>query len=162
MKSVQDYALDYCNTFFQSDNEVHAIINFALNTTNKLTKSSSDLLYITVYDYVDGEGSSAKTLFSGAVRGNYFVNTTTGEITEIPSESDDSDMPTDEGSTGEPASDESADTAGTIAPSVDMVWIDDTGKKYHTHSSCSNMSDPYQIPKSEAEAMGRGACKKCY
>ncbi|MCI9645295.1 MAG: hypothetical protein HFH40_00520 [Lachnospiraceae bacterium] len=47
-------------------------------------------------------------------------------------------------------------------PSADMVWIDDTGKKYHSKSSCSNMSDPYQITRQEAEAMGRGACKKCY
>lgn len=43
-----------------------------------------------------------------------------------------------------------------------MVWIDDTGKKYHSKSTCSNMSDPYQISKNEAIARGRDACKKCY
>ena len=47
-------------------------------------------------------------------------------------------------------------------PSADMVWIDDTGKKYHSKSSCSNRSDPYQVTRQEAEAMGRRACKKCY
>lgn len=42
------------------------------------------------------------------------------------------------------------------------VWIDATGKKYHSKSTCSNMSDPYQVTKEQAEAEGRDACKKCY
>lgn len=162
MKPIQDYALEYCISFFQSDDEVHAVVNFTLNTTNRLTKLTSTDLYITVYDYVDGEELSAKTLFSGTELGSYSINTSTGEITEIPTESNESDMSAAGGDTGEPASDESLNDADSIAPSEEMVWIDDTGKKYHSHSSCSNMSDPYQIPKSEAEARGRGACKKCY
>lgn len=42
------------------------------------------------------------------------------------------------------------------------VWIDDTGKKYHNKSSCSNMDAPYQVPLSEAEQRGYTPCKKCY
>lgn len=58
----------------------------------------------------------------------------------------------------------STDTGNTPSTSVDadMVWIDNTGKKYHSKSSCSNMDAPYQVTKSEAEAMGRTPCKKCY
>lgn len=58
----------------------------------------------------------------------------------------------------------STDTGNTPSASVDadMVWIDNTGKKYHSKSSCSNMDAPYQVTKSEAEAMGRTPCKKCY
>ena len=44
----------------------------------------------------------------------------------------------------------------------DMVWIDDTGKKYHKKSTCSNMDNPYQVSKNDAISQGRDACKKCY
>lgn len=52
--------------------------------------------------------------------------------------------------------------APNISYSSDMVWIVDTGKKYHNRSSCSNMKNPYQVSKDEAIASGRDACKKCY
>lgn len=50
----------------------------------------------------------------------------------------------------------------TPTPNADMVWIDDTGKKYHSKSSCSNMDAPYQVTREQAISMGRDACKKCY
>lgn len=50
----------------------------------------------------------------------------------------------------------------TPAPSTGMVWIDDTGKKYHSKPSCSNMDAPYQVSREEAISRGRDACKKCY
>lgn len=50
----------------------------------------------------------------------------------------------------------------TPAPNADMVWIDDTGKKYHSKPSCSNMDAPYQVSREEAISKGRDACKKCY
>ena len=43
-----------------------------------------------------------------------------------------------------------------------MVWIDDTGKKYHSKPTCSNMDAPYQVTLEKAISMGRDACKKCY
>lgn len=43
-----------------------------------------------------------------------------------------------------------------------FVWIDDTGKKYHKKSTCSNMDNPYQVSKNDAISQGRDACKKCY
>lgn len=49
----------------------------------------------------------------------------------------------------------------TPVPEV-MVWISDTGSKYHRSSTCSNMEDPRQIPLSEAEDMGYEPCGKCY
>lgn len=42
------------------------------------------------------------------------------------------------------------------------VWIDDTGKKYHKKSTCSNMDAPYQVSVDEATARGYKPCKKCY
>ena len=41
-----------------------------------------------------------------------------------------------------------------------MVWIDDTGKRYHSGPSCSNMDAPYQVPLSEAERRGYTPCRR--
>ena len=43
-----------------------------------------------------------------------------------------------------------------------MVWIPQSGKKYHSHSSCSNMKNPSHVSLSKAESMGYTPCKKCY
>lgn len=47
-------------------------------------------------------------------------------------------------------------------PDNNMVWIDDTGKKYHNKPTCSNMDAPYQVSREKAISMGKDACKKCY
>ncbi len=171
-KEIQDYALEYYKSYFQSDEEIHGIINSALSTTNRLSIIPPSTLEIMVFDYVENEELSAKTLFGGTLIKQYWIDIKTGEISDISQESE----PTEEdisGNLGSAAPEESTDTAdpepeaiqetpAPAEPAADMVWIDDTGKKYHSKSSCSNMSDPYQIPRADAEAMGRGACKKCY
>ena len=44
-----------------------------------------------------------------------------------------------------------------------LVWIPTKGgKKYHSHAGCSNMEDPEQVTKSEAEDLGFEPCKRCY
>ena len=43
-----------------------------------------------------------------------------------------------------------------------MVWIPQSGSKYHSRSSCSNMKNPSQVTQSDAESMGYEPCKKCY
>ena len=57
--------------------------------------------------------------------------------------------------------------AKTVQPSSDqpqeqMVWIPESGSKYHSNSSCSGMNNPTQVTISEAKAAGYTACKKCY
>lgn len=44
----------------------------------------------------------------------------------------------------------------------EMVYVSRTGECYHSRSNCSNMKDPSYVTVSEAEAMGRRPCKKCY
>lgn len=78
-----DYALDYYKTLFSADDEIHAIINFSKNTTTKISVISSELLDVTVQEYVDGEEHDAKLLFSGNLLKEYHINTSTGEIEEI-------------------------------------------------------------------------------
>lgn len=53
-------------------------------------------------------------------------------------------------------------SASVTTPQETMVWISDSGQKYHRNSGCSNMKNPTQVTKSEAEAGGRTPCKKCY
>ncbi len=47
-------------------------------------------------------------------------------------------------------------------PSEEMVWVSGSGSKYHSNSSCSNMSVPTEITISDAESRGYEPCKKCY
>lgn len=42
------------------------------------------------------------------------------------------------------------------------VWIPQSGSKYHSHSSCSNMKNPSCISLEAAKSMGYEPCKRCY
>lgn len=47
-------------------------------------------------------------------------------------------------------------------PQEQMVWIPQSGSKYHSSSTCSGMNNPRQVTLSEAESMGYEPCQKCY
>lgn len=79
---VHEYALDYYNKYFESDEEVHMIVNYNLHTTTSII-SMSGMLFVNVYEYVDKEEHSAKTLCGGMHLGEYHVNIKTGETEEI-------------------------------------------------------------------------------
>ena len=42
------------------------------------------------------------------------------------------------------------------------VWIPQTGKKYHKHSTCSSMNGPTKVTVDRAEQLGFTPCKRCY
>ena len=42
-----------------------------------------------------------------------------------------------------------------------MVWIPESGSKYHSNAGCSNMKNPTQVTISKAQSMGYEACKRC-
>lgn len=44
----------------------------------------------------------------------------------------------------------------------EMVWIPKSGTKYHSYAGCSNMKNPSQVTKEEAESRGYEPCKKCW
>ena len=75
-----EYALDYYNTLFSSDDEIHAIVNFSLNTTTKISVVYTGVLDVTILEYVDGEEHDAKELFGGNLLAEYWIHTDTGEI----------------------------------------------------------------------------------
>lgn len=57
---------------------------------------------------------------------------------------------------------EQDNTNDNQAASSDMVWIPNSGSKYHSRSGCSNMKNPRQVTKQEAENEGYEPCKKCW
>ena len=65
------------------------------------------------------------------------------------------------------ASSSSGGNASVTVPDIaeigaDMVWIPiNGGKKYHRKSSCSNMIDPMQVTREQAEANGFTPCGRC-
>ena len=60
--------------------------------------------------------------------------------------------------------DSSANVQADPEPVGDMVWISATGSKYHRIPNCGNMNpdNATEMTRSQAEAAGYGACKKCY
>lgn len=80
---ISEYASAYHDMFIKSDQEVHAIINFTLNTTSRITMLTSDLMEITVMDYVDKEEHDANKLFSGTLLKQYQLTLSTGELVDI-------------------------------------------------------------------------------
>lgn len=49
----------------------------------------------------------------------------------------------------------------TPSDSHAYVWIPKSGKKYHSNSSCSNMSNPCKVTLDTAKGKGLTPCKKC-
>lgn len=58
-----DWAVEYAQSFMD-DGSVHAVINFANDTTTRLTRNG-DTLQVQTLEHVDKEEHDAKTLFSG-------------------------------------------------------------------------------------------------
>lgn len=81
-KDPTEYILNYYDSFFQSDRELHAIINYYTNTTTCIGILTSDSLNAKVYQYINGEEFDAAELFSGTLLKEYSINIHTGEAEE--------------------------------------------------------------------------------
>lgn len=81
-KEITEYALDYYHELFSSDDEIHAIINFQTNTTNKISVVGT-YLDVCVMEYVDKEEHDAAILFSGNLLKEYYIDLETEEVEEI-------------------------------------------------------------------------------
>lgn len=170
---TEEYALDYYKAFFKDDDEVHIIVNFTLKTTTFLNSAGTNIIFCDIHEYVDKEEHDASALGGGMLLASYGINKETGAIEKLVDE--DTEPEGEEKSQPESTNEQPSDVQGPsdtssqpAEPSTEetntaqMVWIDDTGKKYHTKSTCSNMSDPYQVEISTAEGRGYEPCKKCY
>ncbi len=78
---VTEYALYYYNNYFESDDEIHAIINYSNDTTIRIRAISVlGLLDVTTLTHIQGEENDADVLFGGDVINNYMINIKTGEL----------------------------------------------------------------------------------
>lgn len=60
------------------------------------------------------------------------------------------------------AAEEAAAQQAAQQPQEEMVWIPQSGSKYHSDPSCSGMENPTQVPISTAKAQGYEPCKRCH
>lgn len=82
-KTAEDYAIDYYTKMFKSNDEIHAIVNFNLKTTAKLSMLTDELLEVTTYEYVKGEEHDADKLFTGMLLTDITININTGEVEQL-------------------------------------------------------------------------------
>ena len=81
-KSIdKDLAIAYANAYFESDQEVHFIVNLYLRSTTTINKYGN-LLYVTCHEYQDKEEHDAKELGGGMVLDEFAVDLDTGELVE--------------------------------------------------------------------------------
>lgn len=76
---IENYVLSYYKEHFENDNEIHGIINFTRKTTARLN-ASGNTIFLSLYDYVDGEEHDAKIMFSGTPLASYIIYTDNGDI----------------------------------------------------------------------------------
>lgn len=81
-KSEEVYVLDYYKKYFKEDKEVHAIVNYTLNTTTCVT-SIGNKINVRVYEHIKDEEQHAKTLFTGQKYAEYNVDKETGAVEKI-------------------------------------------------------------------------------
>ena len=79
----ENLALDYYKAFFESDDEIHALINYAAGNTARITVLDENTLDVTILEHIEGEEHNADTLFNGRVLVKYWVYKDTGKVTEI-------------------------------------------------------------------------------
>ncbi len=171
-KTVEEYALDYYRNYFESDDEIHIIINFTLNTTNRILVCGN-LLDVATMEYVDKEEHDAKIACSGMLLSKYLIDTDTGEIEKIQPQA--TEEPISENTETEDSNiDETDENISEINPeaeptaitqpgnTIQMVWLPESGTKYHNNDSCSDMNNPRQVTLDEAVNAGYEPCKKCY
>ncbi len=176
---ISEYALSYYNEYFESDDEIHAVINFANKTTTRIS-CSGGMLFVTVLEYVDGEEHNAKLMFSGEVLQDFIVYTDNGDIEPLDnsrlvvpapeySSSISSTSISTTSSTTESIPNKS--TSSTTSPITqnksNVVYIAATGNgtKYHRSKNCSKMNgNVIEMTVEEARSKGYTPCKKssCY
>ncbi len=79
----ENLALDYYKAYFENDDEIHALINYAANNIAKITSMDANTIEVTILDHISDEEQSTKTIFSGKPLKKYWINKNTGAVEEI-------------------------------------------------------------------------------
>ena len=140
---ISEYALSYYKEYFEADDEIHAVINFADKTTARIS-CGSEMLFVTVYEYVDGEEHDADLIFSGNIISDYIVYTDNGDIEVV-------DIPQPETVTAPPettpittvtttaATTTTSVTTAATTPNV-ITYVLNTGTKKIHRNSCRDVA----------------------
>lgn len=82
---VTEYALSCYKNHFDSDETILAVINLTTKTSTSISKVAGNL-YVSEYEYVDGEEHDAKIMFSGMHLVDYIVYIDNGDIEKVTEE----------------------------------------------------------------------------
>lgn len=110
-----NYAAEYYNNVFSSDDEVHAICDPTLGTTTRI-KVEQGLLFVDTLKYVDGEEKDAEILFSGDVLRSKVFDKETGKSVKVGQEEKPSPTPEEENAPQFTSPSQSADTSVDLSP----------------------------------------------
>lgn len=76
-----DYALEYYNEMFSSNDEIHSIWNATLKTTTRIFVSNN-MLFVDTFEYSKGEEHDAKIMFSGMLLDSKIIDINSGKEIE--------------------------------------------------------------------------------
>jgi len=82
---VTEYALSCYKNHFDSDETILAVINLTTKTSTSISKVAGNL-YVSEYEYVDGEEHDAKIMFSGMHLVDYIVYIDNGDVEKVTEE----------------------------------------------------------------------------
>lgn len=82
---ITEYALSCYKNYFDSDETILAVINLTTKTSASIRKVAGNL-YVSQYEYVDGEEHDAKIMFSGTHLLDYIVYIDNGDIEKVTEE----------------------------------------------------------------------------
>ena len=82
-EDILEYALSYYKYNVKSEDEIHAIVNFTLNTTTNISYLYGNAISVTIHEYVKKEEHDANKLFGGMVLGEYIIYMDNGDIEKI-------------------------------------------------------------------------------
>lgn len=82
---IIEYALSCYENYFDSDETILAVINLTTKTSTSI-RDIGGILYVSVYEYVDGEEHDAKIMFSGMHLSDYMIYIDNGDIEKVTEE----------------------------------------------------------------------------
>ncbi len=170
---IEYYAAAYAKLYIHNKSQVHAIVNFTRNTTTSI-KKDGNIIYVDIYDYVNGEEFDADLLFTGTLLQQYFVYVDNGDIEKIYVESNENNITetehdmTDTTSANENNIEETEpDITATTSANVFTYVLNTSTKKFHI-PRCSEVKkikatnySEYTGTYDEVTSMRYVACKKC-
>ena len=114
-------------------------------------EDEGDGILFNVFCYNNQPGISIDYATGASERNNAVVETTKKE-----------EKTTRQPTTQKPETTRKETTQADAGQNSEMVWIPNSGKRYHRNSTCSSMKNPTKVTRQEAENLGYTPCGRCY